>query len=126
MNEVDAGRDRVTPEQVAIRRSTMSTRRRKGAGEVHEGQGAAGQKRTGARESKHTNTHTHLLRARSRDAQVMSISSACAFHGDVTTFSVACVAALGLQQEGVGINGCTCYRTAQMRAVVLHQQAVPI
>ncbi len=59
MNEVDAGRDRVTPAQVAIRRSTMSTRRRKGVGEVHEGQGAVGQRRTGARESIHTHTHTH-------------------------------------------------------------------
>jgi len=44
-------------------------------GEVHEGQGAVGQRRTGARESIHTHAHTHTpLRARSRDAQVMSIS----------------------------------------------------
>lgn len=43
-------------------------------GEVHEGQGAVGQRRTGARESIHTHAHTHTpLRARSRDAQVMSI-----------------------------------------------------
>ena len=41
-----------------------------GVGEVHEGQGAVGERRRGTRESTHTHTP---LRARSRDAQATNI-----------------------------------------------------